>query len=119
MRRQIEGYGGLYSVDTSGRIYDRMGKLMRPYDNGYGYLIIDLHTQDGRRKHERVHRLVAKAFLPNPDNLPEVNHKDENTHNNTLLNLEWCTSSYNKRYGTGPQRRSNAMKRVWTKRRIT
>lgn len=117
MRKQIEGYEGLYSVDETGRIYGKKGKEIKPYDNGYGYLIIDLRDANGEKKHKKVHRLVAKAFIPNPKNLPEINHKDENKKNNRAENLEWCTSSYNKKYGTGSIRRSNGMKRVWKERR--
>ena len=89
---------------------------MKPYDNGYGYLIVELR-QRGKKKHKRVHRLVAEAFIANPSLLPEVNHKDENKHNNIVTNLEWCTSSYNKRYGSGRTSRSEGMKKVWKDRR--
>ncbi|MDE6946278.1 MAG: HNH endonuclease [Anaeroplasmataceae bacterium] len=65
----------------------------------YGYL--DAHLRkNGKRKHHKVHRLVAEAFIPNPDNLPIVNHKDENKLNNRLCNLEWCTYEYNNTYGS-------------------
>lgn len=56
--------------------------------------------KDGKRHYLRVHRLVAKTFIPNPDNLPEVNHKDEDKTNNSTDNLEWCTSHDNKVYGS-------------------
>lgn len=113
--RLIPGYNHPYQVSNYGRVLGTKG-LMKPYDNGYGYLVVELRK--GREgKHLRVHRLVAEAFLPNPDNLPEVNHKDENKHNNAVDNLEWCTRSYNKKYGSGRKMRSEGMKRVWKARR--
>lgn len=114
--KPVKGYEGLYSVDDTGTVYGWKGQPLKPHDNGYGYLIVDLHDLSGEKKHKKVHRLVAEAFLPNPKNLPEINHKDENKHNNFVSNLEWCTSSYNKRYGTGRKIRSEGMKKVWTER---
>lgn len=118
MKKQIQGYDGLYSVDETGTIYGQKGKPLKPYDNGYGYLIVDLYGKDGTRKHKKVHRLVAETFLENPNGFFEINHIDENKHNNQLCNLEWCTSSYNKRYGTRKKSRSDGMKRVWASRRV-
>ena len=101
-----------YEVSNFGRIksykYDKEnGKIMKPYRDTKGYLQIDL-SLDGRkrqnRKHFAVHRLVAQAFIPNPDNLPQINHKDENKENNHVDNLEWCTNEYNSRYGTKSER---------------
>lgn len=114
--KEINGYEGRYWVTAAGNIINSDGRVMRPYDNGYGYLVVELRN-GGKRKHERVHRLVAKAFIPNTNNLPEVNHKDENKHNNAVDNLEWCNSQYNKRYGSGRKTRSEGMKRVWAQRR--
>lgn len=83
------------------------GKLMKPYRSTKGYLQIDI-SLDGRKRENRVHlavhRLVAMAFIPNPDNLPQVNHKDEDKTNNCVDNLEWCTNEYNANYGTKSER---------------
>ena len=101
-----------YQVSNLGRVksfkYDKEnGKIMNPYRTTKGYLQIDLQL-DGRKRQNRmhvaVHRLVAKAFIPNPDNLPQVNHKDENKENNHVDNLEWCTNEYNECYGTKSKR---------------
>ena len=111
----VIGYDHRYAVSNYGRVAGEKG-LLKPYDNGYGYLIVEFR-RDGKRKHLRVHRLVAEAFVPNPNGLPEVNHMDEDKHNNTAWNLEWCTSGYNKRYGSGRKSRSEGMKKVWAERR--
>lgn len=70
-----------------------------------GYLRVVL-SREKSSKHFSVHRLVAAAFIPNPNNYPEVNHKDENSQNNCVENLEWCTRKYNANYGTLPSRES-------------
>lgn len=99
IRRAIPGYEGLYSATTDGRIYsERRKKYLKPFNNGNGYFIVDL-CKDGNRKHYRVHRLVAQTFLENPNNLPCINHKDENRANNRVENLEYCTIEYNNQYG--------------------
>lgn len=91
--------GGEYTVYSDGRVFsNKSNKFLRSVDNGNGYLTVSL-CANGRRHTEYVHRLVAEAFLPNPDALPEVNHKDEDKANNSFRNLEWCTSKYNKNYG--------------------
>ena len=101
--RDIKGYEGKYMVSNLGRAkslnYNNTGKegIMKPQDNGDGYLFVQL-CKDGKVKNCRINRLVAMAFLPNPNNLPEVNHKDENTKNNRVDNLEWCTRQYNVDY---------------------
>lgn len=91
-----------YSVSNFGNVksnYANKERILKPYKNHDGYLMIDLRSP-GKRKSISVHRLVAQAFIPNPDNLPEVNHKDENKTNNYVDNLEWCTTEYNCNYGT-------------------
>ena len=103
--RDIEGFEGKYMVSNLGRVkslnYHRTGKegILEGVDYGEGYLYVNL-CKDGKGKQCRINRLVAQAFLENPDNLPEVNHKDENKQNNCVQNLEWCDRAYNNNYGT-------------------
>lgn len=105
--RDIEGYEGLYQVSNLGRVKNvKTGKTLKGRDNGRGYLLVGL-CKNGKCHNHRVHRLVACAFIPNPNNLPEVNHKDENTGNNRVDNLEWCDRKYNNLYGTANQRRKD------------
>lgn len=102
--KKIEGYEDLYKVSSFGRIYGvKRKRLMKCQENHNGYLRVTL-CKDGKIKPFFVHRLVAQAFIPNPDNLPQVNHKDENKLNNSVENLEWCTQIYNSNYGTGVER---------------
>ena len=103
--RDIEGYEGFYQVSNTGKVkslnYRNTGKeeILKAYDDGNGYLKVGLF-KDGKREQPLVHVLVATAFLDNVDNLPEVNHKDEDKTNNCVENLEYCSSSYNINYGT-------------------
>ena len=111
--REVVGYEGLYAVSNEGRIKslersDRFGrkyasKMLSTKKNNRGYVQIHLN-KDGVCKMKLLHRIVAEAFISNPDNLPQVNHKDENKENNNVENLEWCDNLYNRRYGTGYQR---------------
>lgn len=106
--RVIPGYDGLYMVSNFGRVksmnYKCTGKerILNPLPNR-GYLSVVLY-KNGKGKQYKVHRLVAMAFIPNPDNLPCVNHKDEDKTNNRVENLEWCNHSYNNNYGNHGQR---------------
>lgn len=100
--KDIIGYEGHYQVSNHGRVCSvKHGerKFLKPNDAKKGYLQVTLY-KDGERRSHNIHRLVAVAFVPNPENLPEVNHIDENTYNNSYVNLEWCTAKYNSNYGT-------------------
>ena len=105
----IEGFDD-YMVSSDGKMWSlKRGKMkeLKPVPNKRGYLRVCLCT-NGRRVCKLVHRLVARAFKSNPDNLPEVNHKDENKTNNSEENLEWCTLEYNRGYGTRNERAGKA-----------
>ena len=98
--RAVPGYEGLYEVSNKGNVRNvRKNTLMRLPKNKYGYIQVGL-SKNGIRTMFQVHRLVAQAFLPNPDNLPQVNHLDEDKTNNNVTNLEWCDAKYNNNYGT-------------------
>lgn len=113
----IRGYEGLYKLDSHGNIYSvKRSKLLRPGCNKQGYNTVVL-CKEGKEKSFKVHRLVAITFIPNPNNYPCINHKDENKTNNEVSNLEWCTYQYNINYGTGIERRSETMKNDPTKLR--
>lgn len=120
--RDIVGYEGLYQVSNMGRVrsLDRIGKgrwgympkkgvMLSQTTDTSGYKIVNL-WKDNIIKSPKVHRLVAQAFIPNPSNLPQVNHKDEVKTNNCVDNLEWCSVKYNNNYGTRIERVSNSMK---------
>lgn len=102
--KSVTGYEGLYEVSNLGRVkslvYKRLGheRILKSGNNMYGYKMVVLR-KNNKSKTITVHILVAQAFIPNPDNLPEVNHIDENKSNNSVDNLEWCTRKYNLEYG--------------------
>ena len=106
--KDIEGYENLYQVSNLGRVkslnYNHTGKekIMKAKKDK-GYLRVQLY-KDGKPKFYSVHRLVATSFLPNPNNLSQVNHIDEDKSNNIVDNLEWCSAKYNSNYGTRIQR---------------
>ena len=95
---KIKGFENYY-IDEDGNIYDKNKKLMTSkWIDNTGYYQIVLR-KDGKRKYLRIHRLVALQFIPNPDGLPQVNHKDGNKLNNNIDNLEWTTNSENTKHG--------------------
>lgn len=95
----IKDTSGVYSVSTFGRVRNnKTGRMMQQQESHNGYLRVNLSVGE-KRRYFPVHRLVGTAFIANPKNLPQINHKDENRKNNAVENLEWCTSSYNCSYG--------------------
>ena len=104
--KPIEGFEGLYEISNIGRVksigtYNTCKRgIMNPMIDSDGYLHVRLYN-NSVSKDIAIHRLVAIAFIPNPNNYRYVNHKDENTKNNKVSNLEWCTNSYNLIYSKG------------------
>lgn len=86
-----------YFISNLGRLKGRSGKIIKTYLNADGYRVICLKPEgrNGKAKSVRIHRLIAEAFIPNPDNKPFINHKDGNKQNNSIENLEWCTNQEN------------------------
>ena len=102
--KDIEGYEGLYQVSNYGNVLSvKRNKFLKPAEQCCGYYKIAL-SKKCIVKSFLVHILVAQAFLENPDNLPVVNHLDENRKNNNVSNLEWCTVEHNINYGTRTKR---------------
>ena len=111
--KDIKGYEGIYQVSDLGRVrsldridaagHRRKGKMLKPYKNKGGYICVVL-CKNGQTKGFQIHRLVAEAFIPNPDNLPQVNHCNERRDDNKAFNLEWCDAKYNSNYGTHIER---------------
>lgn len=96
--KKIKGYSH-YRIYSNGRIYSEfINRYITPTEDSSNYLQNTLVDDNGNRKTIKTHRLVAMAFLPNPENLPDVNHKDFNRKNNNVGNLEWCTEKYNTQY---------------------
>ena len=104
----IEGYDN-YMVSSDGKVwslnYNHTGEMkeLKPILDKDSYLRVNLYT-NGRHVFKRVHRLVAEAFVANPENKPEVNHEDEDKMNNCDDNLGWCDRNYNNNYGTRNER---------------
>ena len=111
--KDIKGYEGLYAVTSCGKVWSyRKSKFLKPYNHNSGYLSVNLYNTEGMRRTYLLHRIVAEAYLTNPDNLPQVNHKDENRINNCLNNLEFSTCAYNNNYGTRNKRIAGTLGRA-------
>lgn len=129
--KDIEGFEGLYQVSSFGKVksigrtiykQDRWGrvqeyylkeKILSYYINSSGYCVVNLYNGE-KCVHKLIHRLVAIAFISNPDNLPEVNHNDENKQNNFYENLSWCDRKFNNNYG----KQSKRGRRIASKHRM-
>ena len=136
MWKSVVGYEGRYEVSNLGQVrsvtkYHRgvskggketkrlvQGKLLKQREHE-GYRRIDLYDGHGSCRRFFVHRLVAEAFIPNPNNYPQINHKDEDKSHNSVDNLEWCTASYNNTYGSLMQRRRENCIRQFTGRTLS
>ena len=105
--KDVPGYSGLYQVSNLGRVmsyrnqYGHGPRIIHGEKTKSGYIQVKLN-----KERFKVHRLVALAFIPNPDDLPQINHKNEIKTDNRAENLEWCTGKYNVNYGTAIERRS-------------
>lgn len=107
----MNGWEGIYQVSNTGEVkrFYKNGttNILKGVKKTGGYKGVSLRSPD-KYESALVHRLVAEAFIPNPENKPCVNHKDENKWNNDISNLEWCTYKYNANYGTRNKRQSEA-----------
>lgn len=118
--REVNGYDGIYEISNKGRIrsnprkvwnYTKPGRILKPYRKGNGYFQITLRGGTKYEKHAYIHRLVAEAFIPNPKNLPQVNHKDFDKANNCVENLEWVSAQENILHFTQSTRMERARSR--------
>lgn len=99
--KDVVGYEGLYAVTSCGKVWSyRRKKFLKPKKEKSGYLRVGL-SKDGKKKWFFLHRLVAEAYIPNPDGLETVNHVNENKEHNYVNNLEWMTCRDNKTYSSG------------------
>lgn len=119
--KNIKGFEGVYQVSNLGRVKSLPRHVKRENDKGYflkekilkqnfhtgGYLKVTF-SKNGKITNKFVHRLVGEAFIPNPNNLPQINHKDEDKSNNGISNLEWCDNQYNNVYGTKIKRQKKS-----------
>lgn len=106
--KDIKNYEGIYQISNIGRVKNlKKNKILSTLKTGrYNHLSL---SKNGIVKNHSIHRLVAEAFISNPNNYKYINHKDENTRNNNANNLEWCSQSYNINYGTRKEKVKNKL----------
>lgn len=107
--KPVAGYEGIYEVSNMGCLRNAKGERLSVFPNQSGYYRVNL-CNHGRRKAKFIHRIVAEAFLDNPFNYSQINHKDENKWNNSADNLEWCNAEYNTNYGSRNKRVAEIMR---------
>lgn len=108
-----------YEVERDGTVKNTItGHVLKPSVSTTGYSTVELFADGGKHRRLSVHRLVAEAYIPNPNNYPCVNHKDEIRTNNNVENLEWCTHKYNSNYGHAKDRAREALKGFRASNRI-
>ena len=111
--KDVIGYEGLYQVSNQARVRNNKGKILKQsvkVGKCVYYKYVKLY-KDGQYRQGYIHRMMAECFLPNPNNLPIINHKDEDGTNNRLDNLEWCTVEYNSNYGNAKRNMSRGKRR--------
>lgn len=107
----IKGYEDKYAITSCGKVWSyKTKRFLSTHKNSKGYERVYL-CKDNGGKCLAIHKLVAMAYIPNPNNLPQINHKDENKQNNSVNNLEWCTNNYNSNYGTRNKRMAKAKRK--------
>lgn len=109
--KPIKDYEDRYLISNTGSVFSKISnRLLTPRVDRYGYKVVAL-SRNGKLKYRTIHRLVALSFIPNPNGLPTVNHKDENKLNNYVTNLEWLSVKDNDNYGTRNARMTNSKKK--------
>ena len=107
----IKGYEGIYAITSCAKVWSyKTKRFLRTHKTVKGYEKVYLY-KDNSVKHPTIHKLVATAYITNSNNLPQINHKDENKENNSVNNLEWCTNKYNSNYGTRNERMAKAKRK--------
>ena len=110
--KRIKGFEEYYLISDTGQVWSiRSEKLLSPKIDRYGYATVVLSV-DGIQHYKAVHRLVAQAFIPNPENLPTVNHINEDKRDNRVVNLEWMSAADNDNHGTRNERMANTKCRL-------